>query len=100
MPRFAPKVGVVTRASLSATLSTRTLATPYLAWRSSAGPIPGLRRSASIRITLWPAVASDEDRLIAVVVFPSAGEDPVTRIACDPEPDALRDTASVPRSVR
>ncbi len=38
----------------------------------------GRRRSASIKITWFPASASDAARLRAVDVFPSDGADPVT----------------------
>ena len=51
-------------------------------------------------ITLWPTEASEDARLIAVVVFPSEEELPVTRIAEESEPEARRDAASVPRRVR
>jgi hypothetical protein len=36
-----------------------------------------------MRITLWPAAASDEARLIPVVVLPSDGDEPAIRIARD-----------------
>ena len=73
----------MTSASSSATLSIRTLTTPCSGLTPSARPIDGRRRSASIRITLLPAAASEVARLIAVVVLPSDGEEPVTRIAVE-----------------
>src|SRR3954468_8162470 len=65
----------------------------------SALAIAGRRRSASIRITLLPASASDDARLIALVVLPSEGLELVTRIEGDPC-SRPRLAASVARSVR
>ena len=72
---------------------------PTRARTPSAAPIVGRRKSASIRITLLPASASDEARLIAVVVLPSDGDGPVTRIE-RLLPSSRRWAASVARSVR
>ena len=55
----------------------------------------GRRRSASIRITLLPASASEEARLIAVVVLPSDGDGLVTSTAGAPWGCRGTDAASV-----
>ena len=61
------------------TLPSSTSPMPTRARTPSASPTVGRRKSASIRITRLPASASDEARLIAVVVLPSEGDGPVTR---------------------
>src|SRR3954451_25295297 len=65
----------------------------------SALAIAGRRRSASIRITLLPASASELARLIALVVLPSDGDGLVTRIDVAPT-SRPREAASVARNVR
>ena len=72
---------------------------PCVALTSSASPIAGRRRSASMRITVLPASASEDARLIAVVVLPSDGEGLVTRTAGASVWAPRRDAASVARSV-
>ena len=68
------------------------------AWTPSASPTVGRRKSASIRITRLPASASEEARLIAVVVLPSEGDGPVTRME-RLSLSARRWAASIVRSV-
>ena len=52
-----------------------------------------------MRITWWPASATEAARLIAVVVLPSDAEAPVISSERGPEAPP-RDTDSVARSVR
>ena len=75
-----------------------TSAVPNAGFSLSAPAIVGRRRSASIRITRTPPWASAKARLIAVVVLPSDGEEPVTRKARATPSERL--DASVVRSLR
>ena len=91
---------MLSSASSTVALSSRTLTTPCLTDTLSAREIAGRRRSASIRITRLPAAASELARLIAVVVLPSDGEEPVIRIALEVSRLPRRLAARVPRRVR
>ena len=65
----------------------------------TAAPTVGRRRSASMRITRLPACTSDQAKLMAVVVLPSDGPDPVTRTEWALN-SAARVAARLARSVR
>ena len=72
---------------------------PFSPVAPRASPMLGRRRSASIRITLLPASASEDARLIAVVDLPSDGDGLVTSTAGAPV-TPTRDAARMALSVR
>src|SRR3954464_10467700 len=98
--RQRPQARVSTTAYWKLAMPSSTLPVPCSELTSRASPIDGRRRAASIRITLLPASASDDARLIAVVDLPSDGDGLVTSTAGAPVPVPRRDAARVARRVR